>query len=218
MEANAYLIFALTQEIIIQIITDVIRSIHFVMPRNLTALKFRLVNGEPLSASLRQECESGRCDGESWTDDYYFRLGLLRLCTEGKKHGGVHNVLTAKTILEFVNIFEKYEKLLYALATAGVMQGALAINIKEFDHPSGADIYTRLAVLLAIFTISFQSGPFYKSSTYDRLKEDMNEYIEESGKREPRHVFQEDFVRKSDSQDSRHVSDLIRRETASETC
>lgn len=66
---------------------------------------------------------------------------------------------------------------MYALANVPMTQAAMGISIKKFVHISGADIYTRFGIVLAVFTISYTSGPFFKSSTFDRLKIDMNRYI-----------------------------------------
>jgi len=171
---NFLLTFFLPLVFINEFIADVCRSIHSLLPKNLALLRIRLENGGSFSTSLRnvtgEQCRSGNCRGKSWTDEYYARIGLQRICTEGRIHGGLGDVQTAKNIQGIVDGFEKQEKLLYALANSGLTQAALGMSIKEYSDISGADIYTRFAVLLAVFTISFTTGPFLKIRTFDRLK------------------------------------------------
>jgi len=211
-QTNGILIILLLGEIVYQSVADVVRSVHFVLPRHFAAVQFRRMNGEALGASMRDrsylECQSGNCVGEpvlnsnvvdekpyARTDAwYYFRIGLQRICAKGNRHGGIYNVHVAKRALGIVDDFEKQEKLLYAFASSGITQAVLGMSIKEYSDVSGADIYTRFAVLLAVFTISFSAGPLLKSCTFHKLKEDMNEYILEKGKRYPRDILQEDFV------------------------
>lgn len=195
---NLLLTIFLSGGIIYEFIADITRSIHSLFPRHLTGFKIRQTNGEPLSASLRdktrEECRDGNCAGEPRTEDYYVKIGLQRICMKDRRHGGVRDKESARVILRLIDDFEKQEKLLYALVNAGITQAGLGMSIKEYSDISGADIYTRFAVLLAVFTISFNAGPLLKSRTFERLKKDMNEFILEAEKREPRDVLQEDFV------------------------
>lgn len=105
-------------------------------------------------------------------------------------HGAVRDVKTAKKILRVINDFEKQEKILFGLLNAGITQAALGMSVKEYSDISGADIYTRFAVLLAVFTISFNAGPLLESSTYVRLKENMTTFIGEQAKLDPRDMAQ----------------------------
>jgi len=182
--SNVLLIIIFSGEIAYRFVTDVIRSIHYILPKHLAGLRIREANGEPLSASFwdekAQDCGKGECDlpkVEEPKDEYYIRLGLQRVCAKGRVHGGVEDLKDAKNLLRIVEDFEQQEKILYALANVALTQIALGINIKELDHVSGADIYTRFGIVLAVFTIAYSSGPILKSSTYDRLKDKMKQII-----------------------------------------
>lgn len=197
---NFLLVILLSGDIIVNLIADVTRSIYSLGPKNIASLKIRRENGESLNATLRdntvpvpEDGQEKHC-GEYRIDEYYVRIGLHQICGEGKRHGGVNDVQTAKRILRIVDQFEKQEILMYSLANAGLTQAALGMSIMEYSDISGADIYTRFAILLAVFTISYSAGPFLKSPTYDRLKEEMNEYIIEKQKSEPQDILQANFV------------------------
>lgn len=161
---NVLLVILFSGEIIYRIITDVIRSVHFSLPRNLAGLRMRQANGELLSASLMNalDCRVGRCNNEEPTDEYYVRIGLHRVCVNGKKHGIVEDTKAALGLLRIVDDFQKQEKILYALANVALAQTAMGISIKEFDHVSGADTYTRSAFWFGSFFDFICFRPYFQ--------------------------------------------------------